>query len=128
MTADRTQHVLEAIDGALGEEGWTVNDLTEFLLARIVEDEAECRREIADGYGGDQHESGWPSNRVLADCEAKRRIVACAVAAKSRATRAVEMDWPSVVRLAAAVAYEDAMKFHALVYADHPDYREEWRL
>jgi hypothetical protein len=78
-------------------------NLTEFLLARIAEDEG----------------SPPTCSRVLADCEAKRRIVErhrskpdtggwyCAGCGD---------DWPC----------ED-LRDLASVYADHPDYDEAWR-
>lgn len=118
--------------------------LTEFLLARIAEDEADARaastghvwtwdddhetlssdaqtqfgREcIIDTEGANPpgpapgaHIARWDPDRVLAECEAKRRIMEDAT---NQHTSCVELDW--VVQVLASV------------YADHPDYREEWR-
>ena len=110
--------------------------LTEFLLARIAEDEAPSRVRVrpefvnrvvylSTGYAeGSQRmldgkvmtEEEWaaitepvpPTARVLAECDAKRRIVEMAVD-----------------------GYEynpnPTLRYLAAVYADHPDYREEWR-
>jgi hypothetical protein len=85
--------------------------LTDFLLARIAEDEAA--RVIPDG------DPGWPftrsaeeiaeSERWKAECEAKRRIVEREMA---------DVDEPDWVLL----------RLLAIPYADHPDYREEWRI
>src|SRR3954471_23024435 len=50
--------------------------------------------------------------RVLADCEAKRRIVALA-------SDALESERPGVLGAVAELL--------ALSYADHPEYDEEWR-
>lgn len=45
--------------------------ITEFLLAQIAEDEAEAR----DDDGTPTPVGMWDPDRVLAECEAKRRIV-----------------------------------------------------
>lgn len=126
--------------------------LTEFLLARTAEDEAKAQAAVtcngAAWTASDLHHSGWRISgttnignphsygdemdslwddegamgmwpetaahvvahdpaRVLAGCEAKRRIVA--------------MDFE---RYGEQWAVLSAL---ALPYADHPDYREEWR-
>jgi hypothetical protein len=123
--------------------------LTEFLLARIAEDEAvasaasigrhwtwdgpdllsdhigafrlpECIIDTEganppDPEGAGVHIARWDPARVLAECEAKRRIVAEManywVEGASRTG-----DLPEVVLTALA-----------LPYADHPDYRDAWR-
>jgi len=61
--------------------------LTEFLLARISEDEARAHYALSRGdggaleyggqwYGAIQHAKRWEPARVLAECAAKRAIVA----------------------------------------------------
>jgi hypothetical protein len=114
--------------------------LVEFLSARLDEDEAaalaatpdELDREDGitdswdDPYGEIQnrdsvsflHIQRWSPKRVLAQVEAKRRIVAECVAILS-------VKWWE---------YEDApdlahvtLELLALPDADHPDYREEWK-
>lgn len=114
--------------------------LTEFLLARIAEDEDAARDaepgpwrldELEQptaiiGADGDpviraakgefdwtfqtsfvaHHVVRWNPARVLAECEAKRRIV-------------------DAVERGDAPAY--LINDTAQVYADHADYREEWR-
>ena len=91
-----------------------MSTLTEFLLARIKEDEVmapllhdyiECdlaRQGLFDPDFGWECTCGHPA-RVLAECEAKRRIV-----------ELISSPGMQVFRLL------------ALPYADHPDYREEW--
>jgi hypothetical protein len=99
----------------------TETTLAGFLLARIAEDEAAARRllryaqenELAVGEPQmlgrripGWHE--WPDvqamcSHVLAECAAKRRIVAR------------HSQWERTLRDLGAV------------YADHPDYRDEWR-
>ncbi len=149
----------------------TAMTLTDFLLARIAEDEAVARAGISGqadpengwGYGGfgspraltphvgiiheavqAEHVIRWHPARVLAECEAKRRIVGlhggtygggtvefcvcCGVGEQGRgftdSPHATEEDcydhdhshYPCATLLALA-----------LPYADHPDFREEWR-
>ena len=105
--------------------------LTDFLLARIAEDE-DAANGVNRGlfnsrvarFPGDlyplvirQHPA-----RVLADCEAKRRIVEDFEVLNEdyRVTRDPSTE---ARRLQARIA----MTRVAEVYANHPDYREEWR-
>lgn len=100
---------------------------TEFLLARIAEDEAEERRlqdepELADPYAeqAPQHSINW---RILAECEAKRRIVelhkrkldleGCDNCHAEFQVTAMGFPCPTIEAL-------------LTVYADHPDHRAEW--
>lgn len=100
--------------------------IAEFLLARIAEDEAVARAATpgpwewepeTEGCGsigavGDvgihvsdedaEHIARWDPARVLAECDAKRRIVN-------------ECGWVTVMQLL------------ALPYTDHPAYDESWR-
>lgn len=114
--------------------------LTEFLLARIADDEAVARQanphhnDDIDDWGAqtdaearwdrqphgqrcawrlgegmaDKCECGYPA-RVLAECEAKRRIV-------DIYRSEWEMD-----------PINETLRLLALPYADHPDYDEKWR-
>ena len=78
------------------------------------------------------HVVRWHPARVLAECEARRRIVEEARAAAEEHKRAA---WaaPVVATLGRALrqgedqAWWQALCLLALPYADHPDYREEWR-
>lgn len=88
--------------------------LTEFLLARIAEDEAAAERVLLD-YGGGDLES--LEARVLAECEAKRRIVD---------RYSDDAIWPDY-QGGYESATEDAVRDLAAVYADHPDYDDAWR-
>lgn len=102
--------------------------ITEFLLARIAEDEAAARSldaELAKEFGSTEAQlsselslagSGYmdypvltvDSTRVLAECQAKR----------------VAVDW---YLNDDATVMEATIRALAAVNADHPDYREEWR-
>ena len=129
-------------------------DLTEFLLARIAEDEEDARKampgpwtsdggvyaghptnEVVDyAYEGNaDHIARWDPARVLAECEAKRRIVeehkgswSCSVCLDymdsdegpggDSCETVVMKDWPC-----------PTLRLLSLPYADHPAWREGWR-
>lgn len=141
--------------------------LTEFLLARIAEDEAAAKaaQEEFTRFGGTPPTWGkrqWGFRlgvrrnpalvayvvrhdpaRVLADCEAKRCIVEDYRAADESWRERPEPENPKRLgkwyndmtdadfeRYEAwtmAVSLRDAVERLATPYADHPDYREEWR-
>jgi hypothetical protein len=99
--------------------------LVEFLLARIAEDEEGARRASAV-EGGDFAIAALPlplmegirpgfPTRVLAECEAKRRIVDL--------YREVETDRGND----AMSRLDRVLRALALPYVAHPDYRVEWR-
>lgn len=122
--------------------------LSEFLLARIAEDEAAARaaggahwlvREVpyqgvwfvgtdadylppdaSESYETEHAERHDPA-RVLAEVDAKRRIVENlhALAAKTDDGE----NWTP-----ADSALIDTLRILSLPYAEHPDYREEWRV
>lgn len=125
--------------------------LTEFLLARIAEDEAAAKRRVGTGFerfeftphvdkaGGRigwwlddwngtsfidvaEHIARHDPARVLAECEAKRRIVKKYAEADANES----VTWDNIA-CGEWNAYEYAAKVLALPYADHPDWREEWR-
>jgi hypothetical protein len=101
-------------------------ELTEFLLARIAEDERGARQAQADPHGChdvlaayfDDTDKTWRFThaRVLAECEAKRRIVAMA----QRFTAMPDDSGTDIV-------LDDVLRLLALPYADHPDYDEAWK-
>lgn len=93
--------------------------LDEFLLARIAEDEAQARRGFAHP-GRWITQSGIPDGvpngisctAVLAECAAKRLIVG--------ADRRCFFE--------STTCGDEPLRALATVYADHPDYRQEWAL
>ena len=106
--------------------------LTDFLLARIAEDEAAARH-WAEAMERDETEArGVPAwvamaggvvipARVLAECEAKRRIVeehVQHVSPKGSPLGCGGCERPTPCPTLRALAS---------VHADHPDCREEWR-
>ena len=114
--------------------------ITEFLLARIAEDEWAAQEAITeieriawtpgmapsttalgglwcdpDGMG--VHVAAQPG-RVLAECQAKRAIVEYRAGIR----------WPSDEAHDAVRNERDrTLRLLAAVYADHPDYRQEWK-
>lgn len=107
--------------------------LTEFLLARIADDEAEAADMLAswDGDLGDPDATPFVQwgNRVLAECEAKRRIVEwCGFITTCATHRAPVISCRECEAAEMASGYDErVLEFLALPYADHPDYRPEWR-
>lgn len=101
--------------------------LVEFLLARIAEDEAVLNDAAARysptpgtelgiflGDWGDDERwiVDYPPGRALAECVAKRRIV-------ELHDDQTGGGW--------SAATDQVLRLLALPYADHPDFREEWR-
>lgn len=100
--------------------------LVEFLLTRIAEDEAGSQA----ATGAFSKEWPYTPERVLDECDAKRRIV------KRAANMAVpyapaDPDFWNPYQYAEEEGIEEMgrwlLQTLALPYADHPDYREEWR-
>lgn len=83
--------------------------LTEFLLARIAEDE-----DVAQMASPGPWKVRYSPARVLAECEAKREIVMCAQS--------------PVIWGDSAGALAHCCQSLAAVYADHPDYLPEWKI
>lgn len=131
-----------------------VMTITEFLLARIAEDEADAQDALERGFGGWEwladaginHEARthivrWHPARVLAECEAKRQIVelhastgdkweaACVVCAVEVADYASDGQGGESYdpRLSHAAWPCATLRHLAAVYSDHSDYRDEWR-
>lgn len=87
--------------------------ITEFLEARIAEDEAEGDEQSITAY----YDGGWSDEhvqRVLAECAAKRALLQEHVQAGPLCF-GDEHEFPCAT-----------LKVIAAVYAAHPDYRPEW--
>jgi hypothetical protein len=121
--------------------------LDEFLLARIAEDKrvamdaagadgqtswrADAIGVAPGGPGSAEHVARHDPARVLAECEARRRIVqACRDARPEMTflgTRPPGMaDFP-IAALGQHQLAAVTLALLALPYADHPHYRPEWR-
>lgn len=105
-----------------------MDDLVKFLRARLDEERTEAEKQpdgeeaMLDGWEIiATAESNYPcyeylriaKRRVLADVEAKRRIVA-------RVEHHASLMGRDEI-------HDDLLRLLALPYADHPDYREDWR-
>jgi hypothetical protein len=116
--------------------------ITEFLEARIAEDEAAARLRDVQTFGAEQRafagvQGVFDPARVLAECEAKRRIVAALEDERQRkdiynrdfdlGLLTTEGDFRSRLSANARWAGLDvAVRALASVYADHRDFRDEW--
>ena len=130
--------------------------ITEFLLARITEDEeaanyantgvrweswnrswdTEPQRDIAGGgvrlftvpemY--DEHVARHDPARALAECKAKRRIVELHPPRWQEVERSRKMGEDEVrVERVAGPFYDEELRILASVYANHPEYDQDWR-
>ena len=119
-----------------------VTPLVEFLKARLDEDEERARHSDDGAWvGGDLFRESWHSascgygllelmnacscdvpERVLAEVAAKRAIIAnfCRYDTEARATG-------HYMDVGASGYALEAVEALAAVYADHPDYDQEWR-
>lgn len=92
--------------------------LKDFLLARIDDDESFAKLSLTYGpqMGDlvDPPHNPLSGRRVLAECEAKRRIVGLC------SDTYIPVDAGRFIAAAVLAAL-------ALPYADHPNFREEWR-
>ena len=101
-------------------------NLTEFLLARIAGDIADARevQALAVTRGLQPDDPREPAlrvaRRVLAECAAKRRIV-------EMQGKNDELRYQPGFHYKAQVI-ETVLRLLAQPYADHPDFREEWRV
>jgi hypothetical protein len=121
-------------------------ELLDFLRARLQDDEDYARTAFADhNDAGPKWYEQWSGAlnigeeedlvltndsaisrhmerhdpaHVLADVEAKREVLRLAERAH---------DYHETFMNSFAAAMEDALRLFAQAYADHPDYREEWR-
>ena len=104
-----------------------MTDVAQFLLARIDEDESTARYALSRGdsgaldYGGQwfgavTHAERWEPTRVLAECEAKRQMLGLLEADVADPRNALRRDWAAEI-----------LRGMGSVYANHPDYRQEWR-
>lgn len=111
--------------------------LTDFLLARIAEDETEARVVSPTIRGYVSYADGWDARRVaraLAECDAKRRIIE--LHEPRDWDEGVGPDVPKGTPVCTtcgdgefwSVAHPcDTLRLLALPYAAHPDYLDGWR-
>ena len=123
--------------------------LAEFLLARIAEDEAVAQAASHGGWIGPESMGAFEGGdtvyidpaRVLAECEAKRRIVELHAPVipvspfskcghpgcdQSHSEKRLPPACPTCPTSDVDGACETLYTL-AIPYVDHPDYRDEWR-
>jgi hypothetical protein len=122
------------------------DDLTKWLLEQIAEDERAAGVLPADGYP--KHDGRvlsvegtmdvpwpdrWNPSRVLAECDAKRRIIIYhdVILVWPSGTTGAKYYTGSVRRCASCEDVKvlpcPTLRYLALPYADRPGYRDEWR-
>lgn len=94
--------------------------LTEFLLARIAEDERGALTEPPMVRADSDFVQTWRPPRVMSECKVKRRMVERWRWAADNPSWAgdMELDWDD--------AYATLTDL-AAIYSDHDDYDESWR-
>lgn len=119
-------------------EQWEVRHGTDKDTLRRVGDHLTITAsELGRLIRGADHIARWDPARVLAECEAKRQIVDAYVDERSRRdvyqsdeSRAVEDEDQALRRRTSAArcrGLEMAVELLSRPYADHADYRDEWR-
>lgn len=121
--------VLAAVAKIRAEDAAEPLTITEFLLARIAQDERDAEHELK--WGEDNRLAEY-AERMLAECKAKRTIVERAELLR------VSWQWrydivgshppipyPDVTRREKSQAYSTLCDL-AAVYSDHPGYSSEW--
>ncbi|MFE9812385.1 DUF6221 family protein [Streptomyces sp. NPDC005548] len=115
-----------------------VDDLTTFLRKRVAEDRTALESAPPATTSPDQPRLAFvnvnggttaflPIARFIAHLDAIDTTLDKHDAALSNVLRGREMNWEHSNTQAAMVAYMDVIKLHAVEYAAHPDYRENWR-
>lgn len=108
--------------------------IAEFLLARIAEDEYAANLTYETAFVGTLEPSVKGSRydlavrmgpeRVLAECQAKRAIVEDYRSQQEWIDADLDAGEGGKGRL---YCYRDVVRALAAVYADHPDYQQEWK-
>lgn len=102
--------------------------LTEFLTARIANDERGYRATYGGHYRSEDLLAFDLLAFHLAECEAKRRILDDLAAHLEADYEAMESPIASAGWHAKTRTLNGVVRLLALPYADHPDYDEAWRV
>ncbi|XAS63702.1 DUF6221 family protein [Micrococcaceae bacterium Sec5.8] len=101
-------------------------DIVEFLSERISEDEAAARALLGDRTVSKS--GAWYEQRLLLECEAKRRLISIVESARQAALATLVSDagqdagWiPQSLEW-----MEHSLHTLALPYFDHPDFEQDW--
>jgi len=122
---DRDARVRDLAYALLMEFGWRDADDLPKQMQSAIGNYVVPAGHVLDGLedpGDLEDRPGWALAGVLADCEAKRRIV-------ERCQQALRWDRDAEGSPAERVADHawSTLEDLALPYADHPDYRQEWK-
>ncbi|HSO16792.1 MAG TPA: DUF6221 family protein [Arthrobacter sp.] len=101
-------------------------DIVEFLSERISEDEAVARTLLSDRTVSKS--GAWYEQRLLLECEAKRRLIRIVESARQAALAAMVSDTGQDVGWVPQSLewMEQSLKALALPYYDHPDFDQDW--
>uniref|UniRef100_UPI003F493226 DUF6221 family protein n=1 Tax=Arthrobacter silvisoli TaxID=2291022 RepID=UPI003F493226 len=92
-------------------------NITEFLEARIAEDEAAARKDRR--HWSEVPSPAFSADRVLRDVASKRELI-------KRLTYVADYAWAG--SYAVRDMGSEMIQALAAVYADHPDYQKEWAI
>ncbi|MCB5282826.1 hypothetical protein BJQ89_02588 [Arthrobacter sp. ES1] len=113
---------MPAKDGAYAHDV----DIVEFLSERISEDEAVARTLLGDRTVSQS--GAWYEQRLLLECEAKKRLIRIVESARQAALAALvsapaqDAGWiPQSLEW-----MERSLNALALPYIDHPDFEQDW--
>lgn len=110
-----------------------MNDLIAFLLTRLDAEERiasmahDTRHDWVaqtDAFGGTQKVVGMSGHRVLAECRAKRRVIA--EYERLGSMNAGKQPDHGAAIMAMMDGLEIALREWAQVWREHPEFREEW--
>jgi hypothetical protein len=108
-----------------------VTTLVAFLKARLDEDEAAAKAWLPFGNpdaAARDHVARYDPGRVLAEVDAKREVIRLYEDTIATIEMLKSHGWQSTsAHEVAAESYLNVIRAHAAAYADHPDYRDEWR-
>jgi len=110
--------------------------ITEFLEARIAEDEAAAGKLAGVAHsaktqvytGEEWVTTPISTERVLVECAAKRAIIELARKAVEAEKEWDDHEWQGTVESTEPLTGDTILYALAAVYASHPDYRREWAL
>lgn len=93
-----------------------MNALTDFLLARLAEEEADLPSEVAESHyqtwrAADWYKAEVAAKRAIVERHANSAAAGCAICSEAAREDVVCVE----------------QRILASVYADHPDFQEEWR-
>ena len=101
-------------------------DIVDFLSERISEDEAVARTLLSDRTVSKS--GAWYEERLLLECEAKKRLIRIVESARQAALASLVSDpAPDAGWIPQSLEWlEQSLNALALPYYDHPDFDQDW--